>query len=308
MNAAIVCLLIHASSNISLRRIYYHPVRHINWVVRLEGLMNEGIYAFDIHTWILDLVEPWIGSLRREEERPPMICSSSGSSTIYPETLELPSIVNQWSIQYHIVDGRLRYASDSYSFIISASATKGAAKSLVRKRALKSLVAKRQSIVPSRSGEHSSLLMTLRPAFVEGKQALLVRCLISQSTSTIEVDFTGLHLSYMCLDPAEPCEHDLGSSFLPSNDERIINATSVMAPVASGTGAINVTLTQWNPESQFLCCMENVQQLYQGDCCLPCAISQAQRHGYSVIIGGSLSIHRVVLEDQDTSSSTTEHT
>ncbi|EAQ91967.1 hypothetical protein CHGG_00202 [Chaetomium globosum CBS 148.51] len=247
-----------------------------------------------IHESILNLVGVWNRGFFSDDEQPPRVCSSSSGSTIFAKTLEFPEIKNPWSIEYSLVDGRLQYGSDNFGFIICASVEKGSAKKLTRKKAPKTLLPKEHPISPSRIGEHSSFLMTLRPAFVEGQQALILRCIVTQSTSIVELNFQELHLGLMQLAPADSCEHNLASSLtLPA--DTLIKATSVIAPVASGKDAIGVTLTQRNGEAQFLCCISAVPQLYQGDCCISCAVTQAQEKGYSVVIGGSPSTYLVDL-------------
>ncbi|KAK1753772.1 hypothetical protein QBC47DRAFT_347854 [Echria macrotheca] len=271
------------------------------------GERVTGIYVIHFHEWILDLVRQWSHDILSDDERPPRICTSSGSSTVYAKTLEFPEIQNPWSIEYNLVDGRLRYGSDNYGFIICASVEKGSAKKLTRKKASKSVLPKGHPISASKIGEHSSLLMTLRPAFVEGQQALILRCIVTQSTSTVELNFRELHCGLMQLAPANSCEHDLASPLSVSSGA-LIKATSVIAPVAGGKDAIGITLTQRNGEAQFLCCTMSVRQLYQGDCCISCAVTQAKEMGYLAIIGGSPSTYLLDLgpnlNDQEQSSGT----
>ncbi|KAF5703877.1 NFX1-type zinc finger-containing protein [Fusarium mundagurra] len=224
---------------------------------------------------------------------PEPICNSSGASTIYPATLEVPEISSPWVAQYELVDGRLHYQADSYDFIIPVMPGTIAAEALIRPKARGS-IAKGVISVPSGLGEHSSLLMTLRPALT---QALLLRCQIKQGNSTTEVNFLDMHLGLMSLNPADSCDHDLSTPFDPTKDNLIVKATSVMEPVASGKSSIGVTLTHRNKESQFLCCSETVSQLYQGDCCLPCAVAQAMRENCKVIIGGSPGMYLIIAKD-----------
>jgi hypothetical protein len=195
-------------------------------------------------------------------------------------------------VQYELVDGRLHYQADSYDFIIPVMPGNKAAKALLRPKARGS-IAKGVITVPSGLGEHSSLVMTLRPALMRSYQGLLLRCQIKQGSSTLEVNFLDMHLGLMSLNPADSCDHDLSTPFDPTKDNLIVKATSAMEPVASGKSSIGVTLTHRNKESQFLCCSETVPQLYQGDCCLPCAVAQAMREDCKVIIGGSPSMYLI---------------
>lgn len=239
-------------------------------------------------SWLHNHIIRLVGDSRvsYSEDMQKAICNSSGASTIYPATLEVPEISSPWVVQYELVDGRLHYQADSYDFIIPVMPGNKAAKALIRPKA-KGSIAKGVITVPSGLGEHSSLIMTLRPALMQRSQALLLRCQIKQGNSTMEVNFLDMHLGLMSLNPADSCDHDLSTPFDSTKGKLIVIATSVMEPVASAKSLIGVTLTHRNKESQFLCCSETVTQLYQGDCCLPCAIAQARREHCKVVIGGS---------------------
>ncbi|KAH7141065.1 hypothetical protein EDB81DRAFT_900691 [Dactylonectria macrodidyma] len=184
---------------------------------------------------------------------------------------------------------RWRNLSEDQPPIICSSSTmpeRRAMRKLARMKA-KTSITKGTVTAPSGLGEHSSLLMTLRPALMEGCQALLLRCHIKQANSTMDIDFLDIHIGLMSLTPGDGCEHDISTPLTLSDYAQPVKATSVIAPVASGAKAIGITLTHRNEESQFLCCSQAVSQLYQGDCCMPCAIAQAQWEAYSVVIGGS---------------------
>lgn len=311
---AIYCSFVQASPNMSLRApVYNLAMPYFASFLFERGQAREidseweyGSQISTLHSKVLNLVRRWSWDYVEDShsERPPSICSSSDSSTVYPTTLEFPEIINPWNIQYNLVDGRLQYGSDRYNFIICASIARGSARKLTRRKALKTILPLGQPVSPSRLGEHSSLLMTLRPAFVENHQALILRCLVTESTGTTELNFAELHLGLMQLSPAEGCEHSLAATFHPS-DKHSIKATSVIAPVASGKGAISVTLTQRSGEAQFLCCIQGIRQIYQGDCCIACAVAQAQEKGYSVVIGGSPSTY--LLRDESSHGSDQEH-
>jgi hypothetical protein len=49
----------------------------------------------------------------------------------------------------------------------------------------------------------------------------------------------------------------------------------VEAPSAKSKKNLAITLTHTDMESQFLCCTIGEPALYQGDCCLTCAVEQA---------------------------------
>ncbi|KAF5631693.1 NFX1-type zinc finger-containing protein [Fusarium sp. NRRL 52700] len=296
--ASLLFLFLQYNVNTSLRSKIgddtYPYLIDVVWTQFNEGRDHEykSIMPAWLHLHIIDLVEEF--NVFRGEDFPLTICNSSGASTIYPATLEAPEIYSLWVVQYELVDGRLHYQADSYDFIITAMPGITAAKALVRPKAKKS-IAKGVIIVPSGLGEHSSLVMTMRPALIQSFQALLLRCQIKQGNSTKDVDFLDLHLGLMSLNPADSCDHDLSTPLALLKDNLTVKATSVMEPVAAGASSIGVTLTHRNKESQFLCCSEAVPQLYQGDCCLPCAVAQAVRENCKVVIGGSPSMYLVTL-------------
>jgi hypothetical protein len=142
--------------------------------------------------------------------------------------------------------------------------------------------------VPSGLGEHNYFTLTVRPEYVYSKQVLLLRSIIQFSTKSCRVNFLAIHLGFLNLSPARACEHYLRGPLEAKLADQVI-ATSAEAPSAKGKNRRAVTLTQKNTESQFLCCTTGVPSLYQGDCCLTCAVEQAREGEYTMIIGGSSS-------------------
>lgn len=302
VHVALLTLFIQASPNSSMR---LQPSHHLHnfadfyWKAFDQTSEYYSLPVSRIHDRILEFVGYWGTSLY--EDTPPVICSSSGASTVYPSTLAYPTLTNPWVVQYDLIDGRLRYSSDCYDFILSAMPDRKAFRKMTRLKAKSSI---RQGVItPSGLGEHSSLLMTLRPALIEGRRALVLRCQIRQGNSTIDLNFLDIHLGFMSLTPGDGCGHDLSTPLVLSDYARPLKATSVIAPAAPGATAIGITLTHRNEESQFLCCAQDITQLYQGDCCMPCAVTQAEREGYKVVIGGSPSVYHLVddgIAGQDT--------
>ncbi|KAM0554011.1 hypothetical protein ACHAPJ_007086 [Fusarium lateritium] len=123
----------------------------------------------------------------------------------------------------------------------------------------------------------------------------MLRCQIQQANGIIEVKFLDMHLGLMALSPANKCEHPIPA---PLELTASVMAASVMAPVASQHHVIGITVTHRNDESQFLSCTNCGRQLYQGDCCMPCAVAQAKREGYEVVIGGLPSTHHVMDDNE----------
>ncbi|QPC73258.1 hypothetical protein HYE68_004010 [Fusarium pseudograminearum] len=226
------------------------------------------------------------------------VCSSSGACTVYPSTLQSFRIAYPWTVYYEAVDGKLWFRSDVYVSIVTGdprSFIVNRTPSLTyndRRDITEEPITKGEVAAPSALGQHTSLSVTLRPTTKVGSQILQLRCVVTQSTQVFEVDFLNLHLGLMTLAAADPCDHALSK---PLQLSSTVKATSVANPVAKMKGrmvgrdpfVLGVTLTHLSEEAQFLCCLYNWRQLYQGDCCLPCAVAQAKKGNYRVIIGGS---------------------
>lgn len=248
---------------------------------------SPAVAASYIHDIILSVVNQWRSTFYSEgQERPPTICQSSGHVTVFPTTLEYPCVTHPWTIEYLLVDGKLHNGPNSYSAIICARPHKGEAKRLKRPKAGTALLSKKATIAPSSLGEHDLLTMTLQPEVVQRKQVLLLQTRIQSSTKSCHVDFLDIHLGYLCLSPADECEHAPNSALDAEYASGVI-CTSVQTPGARGANVLALALTHWNPESQFLCCSYSSPALYQGSCCLTCAVLQARERKVEMIIGGN---------------------
>lgn len=240
-----------------------------------------------IHRSILSMVDEWNLRLYLDgKEDPPIVCQSSGHVTVFPATLQYPRITHPWMIEYLLIDGKLREGPNSYSAVICARTQKGDSKKLKRPKVGVSLLPKKATITPSSLGEHDLLSMTLQPEVIERMQVLLLRSRIQSSTKSCHVNFLDVHLGFLGLTPADECDHVRHSALEGEFTEGVI-ATSVQAPVAKGLSTLALTLTHWNPESQFLCCSSSSPALYQGSCCLTCAVAQARGERIGMVIGGN---------------------
>lgn len=220
------------------------------------------------------------------KEDPPIVCQSSGRVTVFPATLQYPSITHPWMIEYLLIDGKLREGPNSYSAVICARTQKGDSKRLKRPKVGVSLLSKKAAITPSSLGEHDLLSMTLQPEVIERIQVLLLRSRIQSSTKSCHVDFLDVHMGFLGLTPADECDHVRHSALEAEFTEGVM-ATSVQAPAAKSANILALTLTHWNPESQFLCCTSSSRALYQGSCCLTCAVVQAREEKIGMVIGGN---------------------
>jgi hypothetical protein len=123
---------------------------------------------------------------------------------------------------------------------------------------------------------------------IEHRQVLLLRSIINLSTKALNVNFLDIHLGFLGLSPATECCHNPRSP-LQENLANVVT-TSVASPVPKAKGAFGLTLTHGNEEAQFLCCEVGSMALYQGDCCLTCALKEAKENGMRLIIGGSVGL------------------
>jgi hypothetical protein len=240
-----------------------------------------------IHRSILSMVDVWKLRLGLDgKEYPPIVCQSSGHVTVFPVTLQYPRIINPWMVEYLLVDGKLQEGPNSYSAVICARAQKGDSKKLRRPKVGVSLLPKKAKITPSSLGEHNLLSMTLQSEVIERMQVLLLRSRIQSSTKSCHVNFLDIHLGFLGLTPADVCDH-IRHSALDAEFTEGVMATSVQAPAAKSANTLALTLTHWNPESQFLCCSTSSPALYQGSCCLTCAVAQAREEKIGMVIGGN---------------------
>lgn len=289
--------LIKLNGDPSVHHILRHPLDLIGTAIcayypRSTDMFISSVVGLDVlHACMLsfvgrqNLLQPGV-----QEGLPSMICRSSGSSTIFPSTLEYPSIQSHnWSVEYQLVDGKLHYETDIYSDITCTTGEKGAARKLRKRRKAKtSLLSGKAGLLitpPSGLGEHYGFTLTIRPDFFCGTRVLRLRSIVqTSSTQSVEVDFLDLHLGFLRLSRADKCEHYQRSPF--ENSDRAVAATSVAAPLPHDSNKLALTLTYWNTEAQFLCCMDEIPALYHAECCLPCAVAQARSQGIRLIIGG----------------------
>lgn len=294
IGTGISSLLVKPASNISIRYQSHHW-RHGDFLRSISKYLSIGqdkggptfTGAGSFHRAVLSLVSgPQHNIYLPEEERPPsLICDSFDSVTVFPVSLQYPCINNSWTIQYSLLDGMLHFGSDCYRGIVCAESHTN----LQRPTALKGLLPAPARIVPSGLGEHNVFTMALRPDLVGELQYLVLRSTIQTSTKTSHVNFLNSHLGFMGLSPAEECEHSPRTSLEQTDGGIPILATSVMSPIPKRKDGIGLSLTHNNEEAQFLSCEAGTTALYQGNCCMSCAIEQARNRAIRMVIGGSAS-------------------
>ena len=207
------------------------------------------------------------------------VCTSSEAAAAFPATLQYPSIQYPWTVDYILAEGRLHDRTGTYFAIVDRNSETRDWKKWRRPKAQKTISKVKGQSIPSNLGEYYSFTMSLQP----GSEALYLRSIIQLSvTQNLEVQFRDIHLGFMNLSRAAGCEHYQRT---PVDDKEVL-MTSVAAPLAKKTYTA-VTLTHWNPEAQFLCCVGGSRSLYHIGCCLPCAIAQARSEKIPLVIGGA---------------------
>ncbi|KAF6819643.1 hypothetical protein CMUS01_11689 [Colletotrichum musicola] len=282
---ALCCLFVHADPEATLRSQMDH-LGHW-WFAPIICLWRMGPVDSDphlgyrltsyanpsyLHDGILDMVDMWNGRHRLDNRQPDVVralsrvCSSSYGSTVFPTTLQYNHIV---SLPSHTFDS-----------------TKAG-----------SPPAPPPTIDPSRLGEHDSLVMTPRHVFGSEPKSLSLRTIIRRGTQSVEAGFGEIQLGFMSLERAEACSHSIHESF--ENTEGDVWPTSVDElprdhnRFPNKSSKIWLALTHGNAEAQFLSCSPGRRQLFQGDCCIGCAVTQARSGDYDTVIGGSSSSHVV---------------
>jgi len=177
-------------------------------------------------------------------------------------------------VGYTLIDCELHFGADSYAAVICAMPDEDSSTALRRYCASQNLVSDGLDISLSGLGAHTAFEMALRPEFISGMQVLRLRSTIHLCTKTYDVNFVDIQLAYLGLSPADSCEHSRKRP-LRTEHESVI-ATSVLSLVPANATAIGITLTHFNEDAQFLCCTKESEALYQGDCCIVCALNQAR--------------------------------
>ena len=144
---------------------------------------------------------------------------SSGSSSVYPTTIESPSLTNFPILRYRLLDGIFHDGTNIHNTIKTEKCSP-------RHLAPASLTQNEIPIFPSYIGSHDSLTMTTRNA----PMRLMLRTAIQSGTQMVWVDFLAVHLACMSLSIAQSCGHNHYEP-LAEKHANIVATTSVMAPL-----------------------------------------------------------------------------
>lgn len=250
----------HHVSRVILRRFLKHPL-YVTPESDDQGA--EGYSTSRLHVDLCSLVDGM----------PELLGVSNGTRSIFPLTLESPTLRSPRNVIYLIKDGQFHDRQCYYQSLICGGESQQFAP-------IKSILPDNASIGPSALGVHLSLTMTVRPQ----RDSLILRTSIEVTGTTFDLNLLNLHLAYMTLSFSNPCNHN------PLDNVGSENAADVV-PTKVRTdgelkGRIGLFLTHGDPEAQFLCLVHSpgLRTLFQGNCCLNCAVRDAREEGYNLII------------------------
>ena len=242
-------------------------------VVIPRKLMTWGYSALALHKQILQLVT---GDQQFDIED---IGTSSGSSSIYPSTLQEPAVTNPPCLEYKLMDGQFHDGRNYYDNIRDSNYVLWNSRKPLAVRG-NDLDLSLSPIVPSSLGVHSNIMITARPAH----RRLLIRMLIQIASKEVESSFLHAHFGYMSIRMAKNCSHNPRNPLDKALNKKVL-ATSVAA-AQGDESLISMSLTHGNPEAQFLSCGYGIHMLFQSGCCLNCAVKQAETEGFRMVIQG----------------------
>ena len=191
------------------------------------------------------------------------LASGSGSSVIFPVTLRDVKLTTGLPILYELVEGQIMFGGRYHSYMCGHTASP-------RPKAKTHIHPSKSRIVPTNFGEHSGLTMTVR----ECLGYLELRTTARVSGVDVNLNLESIIIASYGLQETEPCNHPMDVP-LPSDHEVFVQTTSVASPSAPRQ-KVAIALTQNNPTAQLLCCEAGVRTLLLKDCCLNCALEQAQ--------------------------------
>jgi hypothetical protein len=259
------CFFVNASSNATI----IHPKLNIGWGSIADFITNElkeKSPSFggcgDLRTMVMSMMSSGRGEI---------VAASSNSSTLYPTALRTLALPREMNGQYSLVEGRL-INNGQYHNSLRHNVVKA------RPLAKKPLLSHKPSIAPSCGGEHSDLLITVRECF----DFLEMKTMVRVGGSTVHLNLGTTIIASWGLEETRPCEH---SSLTPldPDDCKYVITTSVASPSASKK-KIAIAQVQGNSIAQLLCCTAGTRSLIQTDCCLHCALEQAEGRFGMIIV------------------------
>ena len=215
-----------------------------------------------------------------------IIATSNGASSIYPVTLEHLSLDPSLALVYRISDGAFHDNRAYYKSILEDVVIEQ--RPFAKKSALvgSGRAGQKVPLEESRLGTHQDLTVSLRPWF----NSLAMRVLVQSARRVFNLSFYSLHIASMGLTSARACDHNPATQVFLSDE---ILTTTVDAPLAEDEwdgggkpdgGILSVVLVHGSPEAQLLAGVEGARSIFQGDSCLGCAVAEAQRGKFALLI------------------------
>jgi hypothetical protein len=131
-------------------------------------------------------------------------------------------------------------------------------------------------MTPSSLGEHSNLIFTIGESMNCAEVRTPVIC------QSLDLDLADIINSSLWVQETDHCQHDPDCE-LEAKYLKDVFTTSIVAPQAHRR-MIAITQTKSNPVAQLLACGNDEWSLLQRDCCLNCAVEQANEQGIRQII------------------------
>ncbi|KAM5461060.1 hypothetical protein MferCBS49748_007429 [Microsporum ferrugineum] len=174
---------------------------------------------------------------------------------------------------YEVVDGVLHFNGQNQDMLCGAPAAQRNKPGVFEPQ-----YSTRDKIVPSGAGEHSELSLTLR----EVSNYLELRFVAVVAKTNVPIDLEDVILSSYFVKQANPCEHPSSAPF--KHGWINTTTTSVAASITTIPSWYAGALVSRNKPAQLLCCMSQRKILLQRDCCLTCALVQANKEGVGIVL------------------------
>lgn len=267
------CFFVDAGPNaiiemdLAVRYEAFYGISHA--ISGLTGIRHIHLSDYKMHGYVMGLINSR-GKLDTSN-----LASSNRSSTLcHASLLQIERRLGE-GVAYELREGQILVNDRYYLRLRSVGAKQ-------RPCASNSLFNFKGKITPSSSGEHSDLVFTIR----ESVEAAELRTTAICQGHSLHLSLTLIIISSLCLQVADPCDHDPGST-LDEVHSRDVFTTSIVAPrVENDTKTVAITQTKGNPIAQLLACEGSAGAILQRGCCLNCAVEQARAERVGQIIVG----------------------
>ena len=196
------------------------------------------------------------------------LASSSVMNTIFPTTLRDFQISEWQSFTFELAEGQLMFKGRYYRSL------KGHYESSRRLLGRENFDSLSDEVVPSSSGEHSNLDITI----CERLDHLEMRATARVSGQDVHLDLQSVIITSLGLQETKPCEHPVKTPLKPGSSHSVI--TTTVASPFTFIDKIAIAQTLHNPVARLLCCDTGMLAFLLKDCCLNCALRQMSERNY----------------------------